>query len=291
MTEQARSITAARLSDRLPVRRADDELGRLAVVFNDTLERLERSFAEMQRFTADVSHELRTPLTAMRMVGEVGLREARDTDACRAVIGSILEEADRLTSLVERLLALSRATSATTRLQLEGVDLTELGREVASHLAVLADEKSQSIDVAQVGAPVARADRVTLRQALINLLDNAIKYSPPGSRIEVRASSTPQGAVVEVSDRGAGIPAERRAHIFDRFYRGTSDSHADGAGLGLSIAKWAVEASHGELACESRPGGGSTFRITLPREPAPGYRDAGWASVSSWSELSPSRNS
>ncbi len=264
MADQARTITAARLSDRLPVRRHDDELGRLAMVFNDTLERLERSFGEMQQFTADVSHQLRTPLTAIRMVGEVGLRDARDVASCRALIGSMLEEVDRLTSLVERLLAMSRTTSAQARARLETIELGDLAREVAAHLGVLADEKGQSIVFEQRGAAYCRGDRLTLRQALINLVDNAIKYSPEQSVIELRVAATPAGALVEVCDRGPGVASERSGNIFERFYRASADTASSGVGLGLSISKWAVEASHGQLIWESRTGGGSTFRITLP---------------------------
>jgi heavy metal sensor kinase len=264
MTEQARSITAARLSERLPVRRADDELGRLAMVFNDTLERLERSFADMQRFTADVSHQLRTPLTAIRTVGEVGLRETRPPEAYRSIIGSMLEDVDRLTSLVERLLVFSRATSKPASVATETLDLHELAHEVASHLGVLAEENGQTIAVEQIGQARCRGDRVVLRQALINLVDNAIKYSPAGSCIDIRVGARDGRAIVEVSDRGPGIAADRRSRIFDRFSRGVSDPAAGGAGLGLSISKWAVEASRGELMWEGRDGGGSTFRITLP---------------------------
>jgi heavy metal sensor kinase len=265
MTEQARTISAAHLSDRLPVRPADDELGRLAVVFNGTLERLEQSFSEMQQFTAHASHQLRTPLTAMRMVGEVGLRDARDAPAYRGVVTSMLEEVDRLTSLVERLLAMSRATSAQARASVETIDLVDLARDVAGYLSVLADEKNQSISVEHAGVPLCRADRLTLRQALINLVDNAIKYSPAGSAIEVRVAASANGAQIDVCDRGPGIAVEAQAGIFERFYRGSPQPSICGSGLGLSISKWAVEANHGELMWAERPGGGSTFRIELPQ--------------------------
>jgi heavy metal sensor kinase len=264
MADRARSITAVRLHDRLPVDNPRDELGRLAVVFNDTLGRLEGSFQQMQQFSSDVSHELRTPLTAIRMVGEVGLREARNADAYRRIIGSMLEEADRLTCLIDRLLTLSRTSAGSAQLCSESVDLYALADEVSSHLGVLAEEKGQSIVVARDGSPHCAGDRLMLRQALINLVDNAIKYSPADSEILIRVVDGRSGPTVEVSDRGPGISPERRGRIFERGYRGSSGDESRGAGLGLSISKWAVEAHRGQLSWDRRPGGGSTFRITLP---------------------------
>ena len=265
MTAHARTITAARLSDRLPVDRPEDEMGRLAAVFNETLGRLEASFDQMRRFTADVSHELRTPLTAIRSVGEVGLRGHRDDATYRSIIGSMLEETDRLVSLVDRLLTLSRAETRQDALVTEPVDLAALAEEVVAHLSVLAEEKSQSIAVERQEAPDALADRFGLRQALINLVDNAIKFTPPGGRIRIRVSGTPSGVVLDVIDSGPGVAPDACARIFDRFYRG--ESVETGTGLGLSIAKGAVEASGGHLTLEDTGPHGSTFRIALPRAP------------------------
>jgi heavy metal sensor kinase len=272
MTERARSITAERLSDRLPVHNPDDEMGRLATVFNETLGRLERSFDQMRRFTSDVSHELRTPLTAIRSVGEVGLRGHRDEAAYRGVIGSMLEEVDRLSSLVDRLLTLSRAETGQAALSREVVALQELADNVAAHLGVLAEEKRQSIVVERKGAPSAMADRLVLRQALINLVDNAIKYTPAGGEVRIRIDETPKTAIFEVVDSGPGIPEEARARIFERFYRAGDGSDGPGAGLGLSIAKGAVEANGGRLTLEHSGPTGSTFRITMPRAVEPRRR-------------------
>ena len=264
MADRARLITAERLSDRLPVENRDDEMGRLAVVFNETLGRLEASFEQMRRFTADVSHQLRTPLTALRSVGEVGLREHRDDAAYRTIIGSMLEEADRLASLVDRLLTLSRAETRQARLSTDEFDVREMADEVASHLEVLAEEQGQSIEVEHVGAPQAYADRFVVRQALINLVDNAIKFSPRGGLIRIHVAETAEEAIVDVIDSGKGIEPSARDRIFDRFYR-AADSATTGAGLGLSIAKGAVEATGGRLTLAASSAGGSTFRIALPR--------------------------
>jgi heavy metal sensor kinase len=264
MAERARSITAAKLDERLPVDETNDELGRLATVFNATLARLEGAFGQMARFTGDVSHELRTPLTAIRTVGEVSLREPRDPKSYQHVIESMLEETDRLSGLVDRLLLLSRAESGHAPLTREAIDLAALAEEVASHLGVLAEERDQRIVVDRKALARVVGDRVMLRQALINLVDNAIKYSPSGSVIRIGVDGSPNASIVEVQDSGAGIAPDRREHIFDRFYRGANHGLRDGAGLGLNIAKWTVEANLGHLAYEPRTTGGSTFRITLP---------------------------
>lgn len=271
MAERAHAITADYLTHRLPVDNPNDELGRLATVFNETLGRLESSFEQMRTFTADVSHELRTPLTAIRSVGEVGLREWRDAREYRAIIGSMLEEVDRLSSLIDRLLALSRAETGQAKLSLDVLDLGELAEHVVGHLGVLAEEKRQSITIDRETSPHCLADRSVLRQALINIVDNAIKYTPAGGRIHLRVSDSPGGAILDVSDTGPGIAAERGARIFDRFYRAGNEPSTEikGAGLGLSIAKWAVEVNGGRLHLEKANGGGSQFRITLPSAPTP----------------------
>lgn len=275
MTDRARDITAERLSDRLPVDNSDDEMGRLATVFNETLGRLEGSFEQMRRFTADVSHELRTPLTAIRSVGEVGLREHRDESAYRTIIGSMLESADHLASLVDRLLTLSRAETRQARLNLDTFDLHGLAGEIAGHLDVLAEEKGQTIAVESLGKPQAYADRLVVRQAVINLVDNAIKFTPVGGRIRIRVSESAGEAHLDVIDSGGGIDLAARERIFDRFYRAGMSGETAGAGLGLSIAKGAVEANGGKLTLAASGPEGSTFRITLRRAARPLRRAAG----------------
>ena len=279
MTERARAITAFRLGERLPIDNPNDELGRLATVFNETLGRLDASFQQMRRFTANVSHELRTPLTAIRSVGEVALREPHDAAAYRAVVESMLEEADRLSGLVDRLLMVSRADTGDRARTRDTINLADLADNVAGHLGVLAEEKEQALVVVQDGRPTCRGDRIVLRQALINLVDNAIKYTPPGGEIQVRVSGANGNAVLEVSDTGPGVPEQHAPRLFDRLYRvpgsdaagaGEALDGGDGAGLGLAIARWAVEANRGRLSYEREQGSGSTFRITLPS----GGRDA-----------------
>jgi heavy metal sensor kinase len=271
LADRARSITAERLDERLPVERPD-ELGQMAMVFNETLGRLQRSFEQLRRFTADASHELRTPLTAIRSVGEVGLREHRQGGEYREIIGSMLEEADRLAHLVDGLLMLSRADAGTVQLARVPEDLGEVVREVVGQLGILAEEKRQRVTVDSPERVVARVDRAVLRQALINLVDNAIKYTPAGGEVRIVVRDGAPGARIEVRDTGPGIPSEHRDRIFDRFYRIDRGRSRDlgGTGLGLSIARWAVEANGGRLQLESEDGAGCTFRVSLPSESADG---------------------
>jgi heavy metal sensor kinase len=266
LAAEARRITADRLHERLSVPNQRDEIGRLAAVINDTFARLEASFDQLRRFTADASHELRTPLAVIRGIGEVGLGETRTPAEYKEAIGSMLEEVDRLTTLVDTLLRLSHGDAGTVRLSREPVDLGQLTRDVVSSLTILAEERNQRIAFTETDHTVATVDRLVFREAITNLLDNAIKYSSEGSVIDIRLRTDRDLAVLEFADRGPGIPSAHRARIFDRFFRlDEARSRASGGtGLGLAIAKWAVEVHDGHLSVDENPSGGSVFRITLP---------------------------
>src|SRR6266568_4759716 len=267
MATQARTISAEKLGDRLSIENPEDELGKLGTVFNAMLGRLQAAFDQLRRFTADASHELRTPLTAIRSVGEVALQDQRSSAEYRDVIGSMLEEVDRLTRLAESLLVLSRADAGHVQLQRAHVSLLALAQEASALVEVLAEEKRQHIAVEGDTRPVVSADRLILRQAVVNLVDNAIKYSPADSRILVYVCASDNGhATLEVTDQGPGVPPEHSSHIFDRFYRMDAARSREwgGAGLGLSIARWAVEAHGGEIGVRSAGAQGSTFWIRLP---------------------------
>lgn len=268
MAETARKITAESLTQRLPVGNLQDEFGQLASVFNESLARLEEAFEQLRRFTADASHELRTPLTAIRSVGEVALQRSLSAAAYREVIGSMLEEVDRLTRLVESLLTLTRGESGRIQPALEMVDLSGLAVSVVEHLRVLAEEKEQSVTIDAAADVSATCDPAILRLGLINVLDNAIKYTPRRGTIRVGVRDTAPGeAAIEVEDTGLGISALHQGRIFERFYRidqGRS-REAGGTGLGLATARWAVEVNGGRIEVESEEGKGSLFRIVLPR--------------------------
>jgi heavy metal sensor kinase len=266
MAARAETITADRLDERLPIQSPDDELGRLGTAFNETLARLERSFETLRRFTADAAHELRTPLTALRSVGEVALRDARASERSREVLGSMLEEVDRLTRLVDTLLTLSRSDRGRVETERQLLGLRKFAHEIAEYLEALADEKGQRIVLDADTEVYVHADPRLLRQAVSNILDNAIRYSPDGVPIRLTVRRRSGDAVLEVMDQGPGIAPEHQERIFERFYRvDTARSReTGGAGLGLSIAQWAVRANGGTIELESMPGVGSCFRVCLP---------------------------
>lgn len=270
MTNQAKRISAESLSERLPVAEPQDELGQLAMVFNDTFSRLEHSFDQLRRFAIDASHELRTPLTAIRATGEVALREPRSDSEYRETIGSMLEEVESLTQLVENLLLLSRSDKKIINANLQPTDAAALVRNVIEMIGVLAEEKNQHFQIdAPFPVPIL-ADSALLRQAFGNLLDNAIKYSPTGSEIRVAVTSRGDQAIIEISDSGPGIPVEHQPHLFERLYRVDKSRSREmgGYGLGLAITRWIVEAHHGRVELESAEGKGSTFRVVLESDVA-----------------------
>jgi heavy metal sensor kinase len=267
MAHRAGRITSERLHERLAVGDADDELDHLARAFNRLLGRLERSFEQLRRFTSDASHELRTPLASIRSVGEVALQKNGSREECRDAIGSMLEEVGRLTALVDSLLTISRADAGRIQLHRSVFAVIGLAREAAALVDVLVEEKGQRIAIEGDEGVRVTADRMFLRQALVNIIHNAVKYSPRGGSIWVRVHEDPAGSVqVEVADTGPGIAPEHFAKIFDRFYRVDESRSRDagGAGLGLSIAQWAVRAHGGDIRLVPTPGAGCTFQIRLP---------------------------
>jgi heavy metal sensor kinase len=265
MVAEAEGITADRLASRLPVGDAEDELGRLAAAFNRTLARLEDSFRTLDRFVADASHELRTPLTTLRSVGEVGLQRSRSVEEYREIIGSMLEEAQRLHQLVERLLELASAEGGAREVHAERVRLDEFVAACVAELGILAENRNQQI-VIKAQACDALADPVLLRPALHNLIDNAMKYSPAGSTIRLVVERAGGECRIAVIDEGPGVPPGQRAQLAERFYR-VDDSRVrveGGFGLGLAITKAYLRIMGGRLEVEGVPTGGSCFSLVLP---------------------------
>jgi heavy metal sensor kinase len=264
-------ITADRLDRRLPVINPQDELGRLSKTFNAMIGRLERSFAEIRRFTADASHELRTPLTAIRTEAEVALTKPLGVVEHQQLLGSILEECDRLTRLTDQLLALAREDARAGHQAHEPLDLANLVRDVAETMRPLAEAKGLRLSVDRNGIAQVHGDPTRLREVFLNILDNGIKYTPEGGEVEVRIGRQSSNAVVVVQDTGAGIPSEHLPHVFDRFYRvDKARSRAEGGtGLGLSIAQSIIAAHGGRIELASTPGQGTTFTVRLPAEPKP----------------------
>jgi heavy metal sensor kinase len=266
LASEARRITAERLHERLTVSNPKDEIGRLTAVMNDAFARLESSFDQLRRFTADASHELRTPLAVVRGIGEAAVAERRHPAEYEEAIGSMLEEVDRMTHLVDTLLRLSHADAGTIRLSRAPLDLGQLAREVASSLGILAEERNQKLTLEVSDGVLVPVDRLVVREALTNLLDNAIKYGPVGSTVAIQVARRGDQAMLAIADEGPGILSEHRERIFHRFFRVDQARSRDGggAGLGLAIAKWAVDMHGGQITVDQRPGGGSEFRILLP---------------------------
>ncbi|MBI4463902.1 MAG: HAMP domain-containing protein [Acidobacteria bacterium] len=272
ITSAARSVTSQELSRRLPVPRTGDELQRLSETLNDMFERLEASFAHVARFTADASHELRTPVTLMRTTAELALRRERSSHDYREALAQILRELERTSGLIEDLLFLARADSASGVLSFSRSDIVETVREACDQGRLLAAAKHIEMETRLPAHPVyLDADASSLRRLFLILLDNAVKYTPPAGTVRVNLKQQDGSLLAVVSDTGIGIPAEDLPHVFDRFYRADRARSRDGggAGLGLSIAQWIACVHHGQIEVESTPGRGSTFRVRLPLTASP----------------------
>jgi heavy metal sensor kinase len=261
MTNMARRISAEDLSARLNLT-ADDELGRLASTFDEMLGRLEDSFRRERQFTADASHELRTPLAAMQAILSVTRQRRRKPDQYEQALDDLSEETERLRSLTESLLASARADLQPAE-PTEIVDLSTLLEDVTESMRPLAAAKGLELTCQTVGSLTVRGERDGLIRLLVNLLDNAIKYTQQGS-VDVSARQDQEQICIDVSDSGIGIPPEHLPHIFERFYRIESSRSQRGTGLGLSLALQIVRAHGGTIHAISEPGRGTTFIIQLP---------------------------
>jgi heavy metal sensor kinase len=266
ITRLARRISADDLSQRLDDTLPDDEVGQLARTFNEMIARLDAAFQRQRQFTADASHEMRTPLTAIKGQIEVALSRPRDAEAYREVLRGANEEVDRLIRLVGSLLTLARADAGEIPLAAEPVSLAELVAAAVEQVRPAAEGKRITVDVTAGPDATVRADQDLLLQLLLNLLDNALKYTPEGGRVTAGWSADGASARVWVEDTGIGIDASEQPRIFDRFYRvdKARSRAAGGSGLGLSISRWIAEAHKGGVSVESSPGRGARFTVTLP---------------------------
>ncbi len=262
-------ITAERLDRRLPILNSADELGALAQTINSMIGRLERSFGEVRRFTADASHELRTPISIINSEAEMGLDSATTLSEAQSRFSSILEECARLTSMTDQLLALCREEAGVIPRASTPVHLATLVRDVVETMQPSANAKNQRLSLTFTGDPIVMGDAERLRRVLYNLLDNAIKYTPTDGIVQVTLEERGTDAVITVQDNGVGIPAEHLPHVFERFYRAhiESSQRIDGAGLGLSIVKSIVSAHHGRVDVESASGRGTIFHVYFPLVP------------------------
>jgi heavy metal sensor kinase len=267
MAEQARNITDKNLHSRLDIGAAHEELRVLSDSFNELLSRLDQSFETMRRFVADASHELRTPLAVIRGEADVALDHDRSTAEYKESLAIIQDEARRLTRLIDDLLNLARADAGHVNLRVEEFYLNDLLAECCRSVQSAAAAKNIALACQSPGDVAYRGDQELLRRLMLNLLDNAIRYTPPGGEVSARLEVASGNLRLQVADTGVGIPPEAAAHIFERFYRGDqARSRQDGGfGLGLSIVKWITESHKGTVEQSSQPGGGCTFTVLLER--------------------------
>jgi heavy metal sensor kinase len=271
MITEVREITDGRsLHRRLAIPLERDELSRLATTLNQMMTRLERSFAALRRFTADASHELKTPLTVVRAGVERAITRPDLPQETLAPLEETLQEVNRMTELLEALLTLARADEGRADLHKEAVDIREIIEEAGETGELLAEHAGVAIEIHLPSEPVVvPVDRSRIRQLALNLIENAVKYTPRGGQVSVELASNDGKVVFSVADTGIGIAPGDLPHVFDRFWRAdsarTRTSERAGTGLGLAICKWIAEAHGGTIDVQSRPGRGTTFTVGLPR--------------------------
>jgi two-component system, OmpR family, sensor kinase len=267
IASKAELITHHNLAERLPVARTGDELERLAISLNHMISRLDDAFQQSKRFVADASHELRTPLTVLRSELESLARNPLTTSDPYERLGSLLQPVERLSQTVERLFALSRLDAGEAQTEWVEIDLGELVASTADQMLLLAADKGISVTCEAQGRVLVSGDRSRLKQVVVNLLDNAIKYTPAHGAVHLRVTAVEGRGVLSVEDSGVGIPAEALPHVFDRFYRvdTTRSDATGGAGLGLAIVKTICDAHGAAVRVASALGRGSSFHVTFAR--------------------------
>jgi heavy metal sensor kinase len=267
VTEQARTITESNLSARLAVPDTRDELQQLSETLNDMLQRIEQSFLRTRQFTADASHELRAPMTLIYTAAQHSLRRERTREELVDGMQKVLREAQRTTALIDDLLLLARGDSGKEAVALDVLDAAPLLRDAAEQAAAMAAAKDINVTLhLAAGALPVRADDAQLRRLLLILVDNAIKYTPPGGRVTIEGVTSASEVTMSVADTGAGIAPDDLPHVFERFWRADKvrSREAGGTGLGLTIARQIAELHGAHLGVQSDVGRGSTFTVRLP---------------------------
>jgi len=266
VAEAARSIDITGLQRRLPVRGAGDQLDAVAVAFNETLSRLEHAVAEMRQFSTALAHELRTPLAALRGDIELALLSPGIDELTARRFAGQLEEIDKLKALIQRILLLARAEAGEIAIKPGEVDLGALADTLVEQIEPVARAKGLRLRCERTASPLVRGDADWLKRAVLNLLDNAIKFTPAGGAITVVVSAQDGEGRVAVEDTGIGLDPADTPYIFERFFRAdpARSPVVEGAGLGLSLVKWIVDRHHGRIDVVSQPGAGAAFTVSLP---------------------------
>jgi heavy metal sensor kinase len=266
ITRTAQRISAEDLSGRLNLRGPEDEVGRLARTFDAMLARLQSAFEQQRRFTADASHELRTPLTAMIGQIDVAIERPRDSESYRATLIEVREQASRLARLSNDLLLLARADIQSAPQSAELIDLSSLLPAIVAQVEPLAAAKQQEVVLDRSTPLLVRGNEDDLIRLFLNLLDNAIRYTPQGGQITIGSAHEDDCLAISVADTGPGVAAEHLPRLFDRFFRAdrARNRAQGGSGLGLAIAQSIAQAHGGRLLVQSTIGHGSTFTAVLP---------------------------
>lgn len=265
IAETARTIGESDLSRRIDIH-TDDELGLLAATLNGMIGRLEAAFQKERQFVADASHELRTPLAILQAESSLALEKERSLEDYQRSLELVSQEAAFMSEVVGKMLLLARSDSGSEPLDFEDIKLMPFLGEISQDLDLLVQDKGLRLELGPMEDLKVRGDRVKLKQLFLNILDNAVRYTPAGGSITASLVRRDSSAVASIADTGIGIPAEHLPLIFDRFYRvDKSRTAADGGtGLGLAIALTVAKMHGGEIEVESEPGRGSTFRVVLP---------------------------
>jgi heavy metal sensor kinase len=262
--EAARRISASQLEERIPLAGSGDELDRLAATFNEMTERLHSGVGQIRRFASNAAHELRAPIARLRHRVEDALSRERDASADEKLLGETLADVDRVAGIVRSLLELAHTEGGLDPRQIERVDLSSLLDGVVEFFAPTADLRGVSFERRYPADLVVRGEHHWLRQLFANLVDNAIKYSNRGGRIEIEGAATDGTVQVRVHDYGRGIPPEEQARVFDPFHRASGEASIPGVGLGLALARQIALAHGGRIQLASTEGQGSTFTVLLP---------------------------
>ena len=268
LSSLAKNISAEDLSHRIDSVKSHDEIGELADTFNDMIARLEHSFQQIQQFTGDVSHELKTPLTAIKGEIEVALRKERSPEEYQQILSSLLEDSEKLHTIIENLLFLSCMDAHSFSLSRTDVALDEVLLDVYEEHYLLAKDKQIRLNLQQVDQLSIQGDAGLLKRVFVNLLMNAVRYTPPKGQIELSLEQQETAACFTISDTGVGIPEDSLPHIFGRFYRvdESRTQETGGSGLGLAIAQKIVEAHDGKIEVVSTAGEGTAFRVLFRRD-------------------------
>ena len=264
VTQTAMAIADGAMEKRVPLTGRGDEIDRLSGIFNNMLERIQSLIAEMKEVTDNIAHDLRSPITRIRGLAEVTLISEKNLEEYQRMAGSTVEECDRLLGMINMMLEISETEAGSATLNISEVNVSDLIEEACDLYQPLAEERDIHVEVSIPKQQHLFGDKGKLQRVLANLLDNAIKYTPPGGKIIVSSAEVDKKIMLSVHDTGIGISQDETSRIFERFYRTDKSRSVPGAGLGLSLVQAIVRSHGGEIKVSSFPGTGSTFTVSLP---------------------------